>query len=119
MANGSMEKAEEMTTNFRAVGSVTGYISDVESYTGLWPASHPVLPRNAIATYLDEGASNIVYRLSLPPTHGELASFHPNVFPNPRNNGDSLRFWKGEASDHLIGYFFLINLQARIYLCQL
>jgi hypothetical protein len=38
-------------------------------------ASVPVLPENAILEYLDEGAANIVYRISVPSgTGGDPAS---------------------------------------------
>ena len=91
---------EERTGHSNATGAATKESSRTEIYTDIQAVSHPVLPSNAIATYLDEGAANIVYSLSVPPPHEKPASSYRDAFPNTQHRTDGFSFWDGKSSFH-------------------
>jgi hypothetical protein len=98
MANGVIE--EDRADRSRATGAVNKYNSRVEIYAEIQAASHPVLPSNAMVTYLDEGAANIVYSLSVPLPHDETPSLYLDAFPNTQRRTDGFNFWDGKPSFH-------------------
>jgi hypothetical protein len=84
-ANGN---AEERTSVKRA--------STAELYADFQTAPHPVLPSNARVEYFDEGAANIVYKLSLEPSLGHQERYK-NVFPN-LGKRPAWSLWDGKAA---------------------
>lgn len=97
MANRVVE--EERGGRSNATGAATKDSSRAEIYADIQVVSHPVLPRNAIVTYMDEGAANIVYSLSVPPQE-EPASSCRDDFPVSHHRTDGFRFWDGKPSFH-------------------
>lgn len=98
MANGVME--EERTGRSNATVTAKNDSSRAEICTDIQAPSHPVLPSNAIVTYMDEGAANIVYSLSVPPPQEEPASSYRDSFPNTQHTRESFSFWDGKSSFH-------------------
>jgi hypothetical protein len=98
MANGVAE--EDRAGRSNGLPAATGDFSKAEIYADIQAASHPVLPSNAIVTYMDEGAANIVYSLSVPPPHEEPASSYLDAFPSSQNRSDGFNFWDGKNSFH-------------------
>jgi len=94
MANGVIE--EDKVRRSGVTGPVTKDPSRAEIYYEIQAVSHPVLPSNAIVTYLDEGAANIVYSLSIPPPLIEPASSYRNAFPKTHSEREGFTFWDGK-----------------------
>jgi hypothetical protein len=98
MANGVTE--EERTGHSNATYTATKDSPRTEIYADIQAASHPVLPINANARYLDEGSANIVYSLSVPPPREEPSRSYGDAFPNTQNRTDGFSFWDGKTSFH-------------------
>lgn len=109
MANGVIE--EERAGRSNATGAGTKDSSRAEVYASIQAAPHPVLPSNAIVTYMDEGAANIVYSLLVPPQEEPTRSYQ-EAFPEWQNRTDGFSFWDGKTSFRLLSHvhFHLASL---------
>jgi hypothetical protein len=95
MANRVIE--EERAGRSNAAGAATKDSAKARIYADIQAASHPVLPSNATVTYMNEGAANVVYSLSLSPPSEELASSYRDPFLNSQNGTDGFKFWDGKS----------------------
>jgi len=95
MANGVVE--EEKAGRSNTLRATTKDSSSAGIYNDIQAASHPVLPSNAIITYMDEGAANVVYSLSVPHPLEESTSSYRDVSLNLQNRRDGFSFWDGKS----------------------
>jgi hypothetical protein len=96
MAN---EIVEEGTSNGNAEEKVRlKRAQTAELYADIRTASHPVLPSTASVTYMDEGAANIVYSLSIPPPYEDPERYQ-DVFPNSGKR-PAWTLWDGKQAFH-------------------
>jgi hypothetical protein len=95
MANGVIE--EEKAGRSNTLRATTKDSSRAGIYNDIQAASHPVLPSNAIITYMDEGAANVVYSLSVPHPFEESTSSCWDASPNSQNRRDGFGFWDGKS----------------------
>lgn len=96
MANGVME--EERVDRSEVTGPTNEDASRAEIYEDIQAASHPVLPSKSVVAYLDEGAANIVYTLSVPSPHEDPSRSYQDAFPKVQRRADELGFWDGILS---------------------
>lgn len=83
----------------------------VELYDDILTASHPILPSNARVTYMNEGAANIVYNLSVDSFDKEPEKYKETV-PNSQSERARLSIWDGRTTFCSSIHVIILSIQA-------
>lgn len=91
MADGTANGTADETAKLGRQANAAEIFSEIQT------ASHLVLPSNAIIAYMNEGAANIVFSLTIPRPHQDPENSYRTAVSQSRKNRDGFGFWDGKS----------------------